>query len=358
MTTTLIPTLIPSPIPSPIPARTDATIVPRRSRVGFWTAAGACAVATVVFIIWVAFQFGGTHLTDAVDDIGELVAALVAAGACAMTARRQTATRSTWTLLALSSLAWAAGEAAWTYYDLVRGIQVPFPSWADAGFLAAVPLAGWALSRWPKPQLPKSVSTRRRHDAVTLRNTLILGCGALAMAVVLSGAASALRLAYPTGDLILTAFVLLAIRRAGRNAAGLALVLTGIVAFTLADTAFAYLTATNSYGLGNVMDAGWVLGYLLIALGALWSHGETQSTAGDFSVAADFSSATRSDPDPPPPDTEVRHILVLSHFAAMRHSRFTESSVGKAVYGASLLLIIGDAAIVLYDLALALKGLV
>ena len=35
-----------------------------------------------------------------------------------------------------------SGEAVWTYYDLIRGVQVPFPSLADLGFLlgGAVPV--------------------------------------------------------------------------------------------------------------------------------------------------------------------------------------------------------------------------
>ena len=38
------------------------------------------------------------------------------------------------------------------------------------------------------------------------------------------------------------------------------------------DSSFSYLTALHRYGIGNATDIGWVLGYFLVALGALWAH--------------------------------------------------------------------------------------
>ena len=49
------------------------------------------------------------------------------------------------------------------------------------------------------------------------------------------------------------------------------LVMTGLVAFAVADSSFSYLTEVNNYGNGNLLDTGWVAGYLLISLGALWA---------------------------------------------------------------------------------------
>ena len=47
--------------------------------------------------------------------------------------------------------------------------------------------------------------------------------------------------------------------------------MVGVVAFAVSDSAFAYLTEANNYGGGGILDTGWVAGYLLIALGALWA---------------------------------------------------------------------------------------
>src|ERR1035437_5354049 len=107
----------------------------------FVVGSAIAGLTTTGFLLWLIVGFGGAHLTNGVDDIGELVAALCAALACAVAAHRASGDRISWRLLAASSLAWAAGEAFWSYDDLVRGIQVPFPSLADVGFLSSFPLA-------------------------------------------------------------------------------------------------------------------------------------------------------------------------------------------------------------------------
>ena len=104
-------------------------------------------VLTVAFLACVSFHIGGTWFSNAVDDLGELAAALVAAGACAVAGRRVRGARVAWLLLAWSSFSWACGEAIWSYYDLVRGVELPSPSAADIGFLAAVPLAVVGLGK-------------------------------------------------------------------------------------------------------------------------------------------------------------------------------------------------------------------
>ena len=52
----------------------------------------------------------------------------------------------------------------------------------------------------------------------------------------------------------------------------LGLVSIGLVWVAGADSSFSYLTALDRYGIGNTTDLGWVLGYFLVALGALWAY--------------------------------------------------------------------------------------
>lgn len=89
--------------------------------------------------------------TVAVDDVGQLLAAASAAVCCGLAARRAVAgrTRWAWWLLAGGTGAWAAGEAVWSYYELLAGRAVPFPSLADAGFLGFPVLAAAALLALP-----------------------------------------------------------------------------------------------------------------------------------------------------------------------------------------------------------------
>jgi diguanylate cyclase len=73
-------------------------------------------------------------------------------------------------------------------------------------------------------------------------------------------------------DVVMVSLVVILVARAGRREwISLGLVMAGVVAFAIADSSFAYLTEVNNYGSGNYLDTGWVAGYLLIGLGALWA---------------------------------------------------------------------------------------
>src|SRR4029077_16984976 len=78
-------------------------------------------------------------------------------------------------------------------------------------------------------------------------------------------------------DILIGAILILGIRRATHHQQGrMLLLLGGLAAITLSDATFAYLTANNEYTAGDVIDSGWVVGYLMIALAALWPVTETR----------------------------------------------------------------------------------
>jgi hypothetical protein len=234
---------------------------------------------------------GGLRVTDGVDDLGEMVAALIATVACGVAARHVPTRRSRWVLLGASSFAWAAGEAVWTYYDFVRGVSVPFPSLADVGFLAAVPLAVAGLLLFPS-------SPHRAVDRIggILDGCIIAGSMLFASWATVLGPLyrqhqggvlkQTLSLAYPASDVVMVSLVIILFSRAGQGRASLALVMAGLVAFAIADSAFAYMTQLNSYTNGSILDTGWVAGYLLIGLGALRSVYEPSTEAAEQRVTA------------------------------------------------------------------------
>jgi hypothetical protein len=86
----------------------------------------------------------------------------------------------------------------------------------------------------------------------------------------------------------------------------------GVVAFAVADSAFAYLTEVNSYDGGSYLDTGWVAGYLLIALGALWA---TTSRATPARGAYEFEDSTISIVAPYAP---VLVVLAVTAFELVR----------------------------------------
>ena len=248
-----------------------------RSDRRFLAGAVLAGLLTVVFLLWIVLGIDGQRVTDGVDDIGELLAALCAACVCGVAARRARAARTSWALLGLSSLAWGVGEALWSYFDLVKGIQVPFPSAADIGFLAAVPLAIAGLLRFPS--WPRRTADRIRGllDGCIIATSLLFASWATILGPLYRShhggvLTQVISLAYPMSDVVMMSVVIILIARSGwHDWASLGLVMAGVACFAIADSAFAYFTEVQNYNSGNVLDSGWVAGYLLIALGALWA---------------------------------------------------------------------------------------
>ena len=242
----------------------------------FALAAAACALVVAVFGLWMTFSWGGATVTQWLDDIGEFVVAFLASAACWVAAgRHRSRSRLAWRLIAASAFAWGLGEVAWSYFELLRGQAVPFPSLADVGFLAAVPLASIGILAFPAAPDRTSPLIRTILDGLILAGSLFLVSWATVLGAVFrtSGGdvfAQLIAIAYPAGDVLIGTVALTLARRAPREQRLPFLLLAGgMVANLLADSGFAYLTAVNQYVSGNTIDTGWVAGYLLIVLAAL-----------------------------------------------------------------------------------------
>jgi PAS domain S-box-containing protein len=252
----------------------------RDYKVFFW-AATATILVVVGFVAWVELGIGGDQGVTTFDDIGEAVAAFVAAACCAIAARRNTGrSRLGWAFLSASAATWCAGEIVWSVYEVGLGISVPYPSAADAGFLGAIPLAAAGIVCFISPARGTSRSLRLWLDGGIVVLALFFVAWTLGLRAVYADAEDPLferllDLAYPMGDILIGTILILAIRRATDEAHGrLLLLLGGLAANSLADSAFAFLTANGTYGtIGSVLDVGWVAGYLMIALAALWPAG-------------------------------------------------------------------------------------
>ena len=249
-----------------------------RSGRRFLVAAAVAAVVSVAFTIWIGFRVGGDHSVTVVDDLGEAIAALIAAGSCGYAARREAGRmRVAWGLLAASALSWGVGEVIWSYIEVGQGQAVPFPSAADGGYLVAIPLAVAGVLTFPSA--PSRVATRAQAvlDGAIVALSLIFISWAFGLANVYaqnnqSLLTQVIGAAYPVGDVIIIAALLLAMRRATPQQRGtMAFLLLGLAAAAVADSSFAYLTASGVYtATGNVTDAGWVIGYFCIALAPFW----------------------------------------------------------------------------------------
>ena len=242
----------------------------------FRAAAVLVALVSAGFLAWMILQIGGRQTTTAVDDFGEMVAA-VAGGSLCVWAGLQTAgrRRRPWVLLGIAALCWGAGETVWAILEVFLHHPSPFPSPADAGFLLAVPFEIAAVVSFFPPGLTGS-RLRIGLDA----GVLALGLFFVSWTVVLEHTVAAggpsfldfgLSVAYPAGDVVTLLILLYAVSRAPAFDGAMALVSLGLVSLTVSDSAFTYLSSLQSFNT-NPVNSGWVVGFLLIGLGALRSR--------------------------------------------------------------------------------------
>jgi hypothetical protein len=240
----------------------------RRAGIGF--ALLACALLAA----WLVWKPGGATLATWVDDLATVCAALAAAVLCARAgARHHGRIRTFWWLLAAATGTWTAAEIAWAVYDLALG-GVPTVSWADAGYLAAIPLTAAALLVHPALRGSGSSRARALLDGLAVATALLF----LSWTIVLgplwersdvARLADAVALAYPFGDAVLVFFVVLAVlRMTGAERLSLALLLGGLLAMAVGDSAYAYLTGVADFESGGLLDLTWIAAYLGIGLSA------------------------------------------------------------------------------------------
>jgi len=89
------------------------------------------------YALWLGFGFGGPDVIVWVSDLGSLVAEALAI-VCVVLAAISSAGRQriAWIALAAALGSWFTGDAIWAVYELGLGVEVPFPSPSDIGYLA------------------------------------------------------------------------------------------------------------------------------------------------------------------------------------------------------------------------------
>ena len=174
----------------------------------------------------------------------------------------------------LSFLLFGGAQCAWYYYELLRK-EPPFPSWADAGYLSAYPCLVAAVMLLPG----------RRFDALQRSRVLLDSSATLAAVGTFSWyyllgpailnapespLAKALAAAYPVADLFVLFCLLLTMARVGGGSPprGTVALCLGLLVVMLTDAVFGYQCLHGAYVPATLLDAGWPVGYLLLALGA------------------------------------------------------------------------------------------
>jgi diguanylate cyclase (GGDEF)-like protein len=231
------------------------------------------AALSVGFALWLASGWGGPGRVKVGDNLAAMVAPLLAALACARAAVVTSGrVRSGWSLLAVGTFSWGAGQGAWLWYELIALRDVPFPSLADLGFLGFYPLTAAAMLLFPGPDGRSVWRIRTLLDGAIVAAALLYASWAFVLGPVFRAEASglfeqAIALGYPAGDVVIVAIVFGVLGRRGRVPTmplG-----AGLLCMAVADTAFAYLTQAGTYHTGVVTDSGWIAGFLLLGAAAL-----------------------------------------------------------------------------------------
>jgi diguanylate cyclase (GGDEF)-like protein len=176
-------------------------------------------------------------------------------------------------VLALGLLLLVLGDTTWTYYENVLLIEDPFPSIADAFYLVALPCLAAGLVLMFRRRVP----TRKWAD---LLNTLIIAtaAGMLSWTFLMSPLAHdqtypllerLISIAYPLADIVLLVAVLRLWFISERRLPAYYLLGTSLVFLLIADTAYAAAQLTGTYQTGDLLDAGWLLSYVLFGAAAL-----------------------------------------------------------------------------------------
>jgi diguanylate cyclase (GGDEF)-like protein len=215
------------------------------------------------------------------------VLATLACLARAVLIRRE---RWAWAALAASMAASTGGELYWALH-LVGLEEVPYPSPADALYLAFYPFAYLALVLLVRTRV-RDVRAGMWLDGLVCGLALASIAAAIAFDAIVADTGGeplgiATTLAYPVGDLLLILIVAAVLGLSGgRPGWSWGLLGCGLLAWGAADTAYLFLTAHGTYVEGGLLDAGWPLGATLIALAAWRPDRERRARAGEWSTLA------------------------------------------------------------------------
>jgi diguanylate cyclase (GGDEF)-like protein/PAS domain S-box-containing protein len=250
----------------------------------------ALALVCAVYAIGSAFGWGSERLALIMGDFGLAAAAAAAAVSCFLYARGPLVRfRPAWLLFALSSAMASLGNVVWGWYEVVLQRPVPSPSYADLFFLCFAPPAIVGLLVFAKRPATKAGWVCLGLDAWLIGGSLLTLAWSLALAQAAqadgsSVAHTALSLAYPLLDIALVSIVLaLHFRRSAvyRSAVNTAI---GALALTvMCDALFTSPLLHHSYRSGQLLDAGWFAGSLLLAY-APWAgsrHGRQADENAD-----------------------------------------------------------------------------
>ncbi|MEU5053348.1 EAL domain-containing protein [Streptomyces sp. NPDC021096] len=233
------------------------------------------------------FGWGSAELAATMGDFGLSGAAGLAATSCFWYGRtRSTRFRPAWLLFAASSAMAGFGNFVWGWYEVVLGRHVPSPSPADFCFLLFAPPAIIGLLVLARRPVTRAGWVCLALDSWLIGGSLLTLSWSLALAHTAHFAGetvahAALSLAYPLLDIVLVSMVLaLHFKRSSANRSAINTAIAALALTVLCDALFTSPLLQANYRSGQILDAGWFAGYMLMAYAPWVAREEGEEAVG------------------------------------------------------------------------------
>ena len=247
--------------------------------------------------------------------------------------------RLPWALLAVALATFAAGDLTYDLLTTVFGRENPFPSLADAFYLATYPLFAAGL-------LGVLRSRTRDRSRAPLLDALVVttACALLSwiyliepyvQAQDMTVLQKAVSVSYPLGDVLILCVLARLLSGGGLRNRSLALLAVGAAGLMGADVGYGLIQLNGSWEVGGPVDAGWVLFY--VCWGAAALHPSMRRLTDQQPSAANHLSRTT--------------LVVLSATTLVAPGLLLWQSATTGVGGHTA--VIGGAAAVLFILVMA-----
>jgi diguanylate cyclase len=234
-------------------------------------ASGLC----VAYLIGVLVNWGSAADRSLYANLGMLPMGLAATFIAWKAGSSQNDLRSCWAwrLISLGFAGFFVGDALFFVYQNLLG-QTPFPSLADAGYLAYYPLMFTGLLLFPHTLRRRLERVRFYLDAfiVFLGGGMVISYFFLIPTLSSAGDGVlpySLSAGYPVGDLLLLVGVAyLLLRNPGhRSRMSFFLLAAGLLVGLFADVVYGWQSIHGTFRAGGVPDAGYMLSWSLFAWG-------------------------------------------------------------------------------------------
>jgi diguanylate cyclase (GGDEF)-like protein/PAS domain S-box-containing protein len=177
-----------------------------------------------------------------------------------------------WILLGAANLAYTAGDSTFNTLTTVFGERDPYPSLADAFYLATYPLFAAGLVVF--------IRYRTGRDRDGMLDALIVTAGLAVLSWIYlivpmaaasdHGFARVVSIAYPLGDVLMLAMLArLVLSAAGIRNVSLLLLTVGTAGILVSDVLYGLLQLHDRWHVGGPVDLGWVVFYWAWGLAAL-----------------------------------------------------------------------------------------